>query len=246
MSKSHVYACPYPSDYLDIHLNFPGCTANTDVTAPVFLPFPPPTSSYSYDFTTVKASAAAKPFKYPIYSLGGITSGKTIGIKLALVDIDNNAAPVSSFTIKLIKGTPEGTAVDLSSQCSGASSACSVPCLINATDDYYLAVYDATGIFVKSFVQWFALEVIDDINAAAPSTLLKVSDVLRDRVIKYLYIDPAQATTLTLSPVVSDDTANRDLELFAVSGSGNVFQVGAQQTIASASVGGSVQRYTTD
>ena len=179
--------------------------------------------------------------------MGGITSGKTIGIKLALVDVDSNAAPVSSFTIKLIKSTPEGTAVDLSSQCSGASSACSVPCSINATDDYYLAVYDAsTGIFVKSFVQWFALEVIDDINAAVPSTLLKVSDVLRDRVIKYVYIDPAQATTLTLSPVVSDDTASRDLELFAMSGSGNVFQVGAQQTMASASVGGSVQRYTTN
>ena len=96
--------------------------------------------------------------------MGRIAAEKTIGIKLAVPDFDSNAAPVSSFTIKIIQNTPEGTEVDLSSLCSDASSACSIPYSISTEDDYYLAVYDGSeSIFVKNFVQWFALEVIDDI-----------------------------------------------------------------------------------
>ena len=185
--------------------------------------------AHSYDFTTNMASASSKPFKYPVYNLGNIASGKTIGIKLALTNADSNAAPISNFTIKLIQTTPTGTEVDLSSQCSNAVSACSIPHAINTTDNYYLAVYDANSAdpFVKKYLEWFALEVIDDISASSPNTILKVSDVFRDRVVKYIYINPAQATTFTLAPVAGGNTTNRDLELYAMSGSNNIFPVGA-------------------
>ena len=224
---TNSYTCPYHVDFTDYMGHFQGCTGAVATSTPIAIQNLP--SSYSYDFTTIQANVVTKPFKYPIYSLGSIASGKTIGIKLALVDVDSNAAPISNFTIKLIQNTPAGTSVDLSSKCSTASSACSIPHSITATDSYYLAVYDAsTTPFVKSYLQWYALEVIDDTSAATPNTLLKVSDVLRDRVVKYIYISPAQAITPTLSPLVSGNTANRDLEIFAMSGSGNVFAVGAQ------------------
>ena len=242
---TNAYTCPYHVDFADYMQHFQGCTGAVATTTPITTQQLP--DAFSYDFTTTQSVANTLPFKYPIYSLGSIAAGKNIGIKLALVNTDANAAPLSSFTIKLIQTTPDGTATDLSSQCSSATSACSIPHAITATDNYYLAVYDANSAdpFVKKYLQWFALEVIDDTSAATPNTLLKVSDVFRDRVVKYISITPAQATSFSLAPVSGGVTTNRDLELFAMSGSNNVFAVGTQQTMSSASVG-SVQQYTTN
>lgn len=206
---TNAYTCPYHVDFPDYMDHFQGCTNAVATNTPIPL-YP---DSFSYDFTTTQSNAASKPFKYPIYDLGSISSGKTIGIKLALINTDTNAAPLSSYTIKLHQNTPTGTETDLTASCSAAISACSIPHAITTTDTYYLSIYDANSAdpFVKKYLQWFVVEVIDDITASSPNTLLKVSDVFRDRIIKYIYISPAQITGFSLSPVPGGDTTNRDL-----------------------------------
>ena len=228
---TNAYTCPYHSDFPDYMQHFQGCTNPAPTNTPI--PTQQLPDAFSYDFTTTQSLAASKPFKYPIYSLGSIAAGKTIGIKLALVGADSNAAPISNFTIQVIRGTPDGAATDLSALCSNAISACSAPYTTPAADNYYLAVFDANSAdpFVKKYLQWFLVEVIDDITATTPATLLKISDVFRDRVVKYIFIDPAQTTSFTLAPVITGNTDSRDLELFAMSGSGNIFPVGTAQVM---------------
>lgn len=101
------------------------------------------------------------PFKKPIYSLGSLTAPSKIAIKLAIIDFTSNAAPISAFTIKLLKNSPDATGVDvfdLSTECSSLTSACTFVYDVAAADDYFLTIYDdSADPHINKFVQYYVV-----------------------------------------------------------------------------------------
>lgn len=145
--KTYGYTCPYPSDYPDIHVNFPGCTANTGVPAPAFLPFT--TTTYTNQYTTdISVSSTSLPFEAPIYNLGSLSSGDRLLLDIQVPDAGTNAALIREFSIQLIRGTRSGSTTDLAPQCSGVTYNCDIEQTISSTDDYWLRISDPTGFFV--------------------------------------------------------------------------------------------------
>ena len=223
--KSHAYTCPYPSDYPDIHANFPGCTANTNVTAPVFLPFTSISLSNTYT-TDIKVASSALPFESPIYELGTLSSGDKLLLDVQIPNAGASAALVREFSIQLIRGSRRGSSQALSFQCASVTYNCRIEQTISSGDTYFLGISDPTGNFVLSTVQYFTVHAQKN-SSGTVSDLFKYVDIFRNKVVKYFYSDGLSAHTLTLSPVgdttngtnITADTTNRYLTLFKTGGS---------------------------
>ena len=230
--KTHPYLCPYPADYPDIHVNFPGCGANSAVAAPAFLPFT--SSLFSSLYTTDLAVVSLTlPFQSPIFELGALSSGDRLILDIQVPDAGTNGALIREFSIQLIKGSRRGSSQALSAQCSGVTYNCQIDQTISTGDIYFLGVSDPTGNFVFSNVQYFTVHAQKN-SSGTVTDLFKYVDVFRNKVVKYFYSNGGSAHTLTLSPVesttngtnVTANTANRFLTLYQTGGApsqANVF-----------------------
>ena len=97
---------------------------------------------------------------------------------------------------------------------------------ISVGDTYFLGISDPTGNLVFSSVQYYTVHAQKN-SSGNITDLFKYVDVLRNKVVKYLYSDGSAAHTLTLSPVdgttsganITADTTNRYLTLFKTGGS---------------------------
>ena len=222
--KSHPYVCPYPADYPDIHVNFPGCTDNSNATAPAFLPFA--STSHTATYTTdITAASTALPFESPIYELGTLNSGDRLLLDIQVPNAGSNAALIREFSIQLIRGTRRGSSQALSAQCNGVTYNCQLDQTISTDATYFLGISDPSGNFVFSNVQYFTVHAQKN-SSGNITDLFKYVDVFRNKVIKYFYSNGGSSQNLTLTPVdsttngvnVTADTTNRFLTLYQTGG----------------------------
>ena len=228
VTSSHAYTCPYNSEFPDIYINFVGCTTNPTPPAVTFAAYPTPAVflPFSSAYTTgIGWASSSLPFESPIYDLGVLNSGDRLLLDIQVPSAGTNGALLSSLSIQLLRGSRSGSATALESQCSSVTYNCQIDTTVTTSSQYYLSVSDPAGNFISSYVQYFTIHAQKS-SSGTVTTIFRYVDVVRNRVVKYIYSNGATAHSFTLSPIeantngtnITANTTNRYLTLYRTTG----------------------------
>lgn len=149
-------------------------------------------SQLTYTFSATATSTV----QIPSYLLGSLIQGVTVTIKIQTAYTGFTLGS-SSVQLSIMDGANANVVQALggSLQCSG--SACSVNWTVPSSASYYLQVQELVSAETSRLVIYYLTASSNN------STFLKVSDILRQNVVKQFYIGTSGNYSLTLSPASS-------------------------------------------
>lgn len=160
----------------------------------LFLSLTTSISQLTYTFSATSSSAA----QTPSYLLGSITQGATVSIKIQLTYTGFTLSS-SSILLSIMDGANANVVQAFTGnapmQCSG--SACTVNWTVPTTASYYLQVQELTPIEQSRLVVYYLTASSNN------QTFLKVTDVLRQNVVKQFYIGTSGNYSLSLTPATN-------------------------------------------
>ena len=201
-------------------------------------------SSYSSSFNTIE--------KYqPMYNLGYITSGYTVMANLSSPGTSGaSAIDMSQVDFTLETNTFPFQSVTCVKTCS-STTACSYDCPISSSAIYRANITKAntpadTAGTTPNVLQYFQLSVgtyLTSADSTSVNILLTTNEVVRDRVVRLVYVDFFSAYSFSLYPVqdtgsATPDLSNTNIHLFkvnSVQGTNNVYDIsGATELLTTA------------
>ena len=151
-------------------------------------------SQLSYTFSAAANSAA----QTPSYYLGSISQGATVDIKIELA-YTGFTLSTSNLLLSIMDGTNANVVQafngNVPMQCTG--SKCTVVWNAQAANTYYLQVQSLTAIEQSRLVVYYLTASTNN------QTFLKVTDVLRQNVVKQFYIGTSGDYSFSLTPTTS-------------------------------------------
>jgi hypothetical protein len=161
----------------------------------LFLCLIAPAASIS-KFTAVFPSTPSSAYQSPAYSLGRLTSGANLTIKIEQA-YSRIVLSSSYMLLSITDSTNANTVITFDPSapmtCTGGST-CTVSWIVTSTASYYLKVTSLSALEMRNLIPIY---ITASINGLA---FLKTADILRQNVVKLFYIAQAGNYTLTLSP----------------------------------------------
>jgi len=176
------------------------------------------TTTYTSIFSTLPDSIQ----KIPSYPLGYLEQNKQLLITVQLPN-PQGVTLASGDVVIQIMASDNSQVVNTFTTCTGTT--CDLTWTIPATDSYFLQVFP-----VDATLDQTKIVLVSIIARYQNARIVSATDILRQSIIKYIFVSTPTTLTFTLSPV--SDPANSQILIYPV----NNFAAGSPVTLSASGV----------